>query len=138
MWVQERENEIFTLVKHRAKTILVGKYPDIYFTQDDEQIIETQLPTVFIHALPGLEIGRTLAGDDLNGMIFTYELTVTVEKKQGQAVASEVIWEVIAQFKKMRFQLIMSPEFIRSNNASMQQIVARVRRPIGASDNIQS
>lgn len=138
MWVQERENEIFTLVKHRAKAILVSKYPDIYFTQDDEQIIETQLPTVFIHVLPGLEIGRTIAGNDLNGMMFTYELTVTVGKKQGQAVASEVMWEVIAQFKKMRFQLIMSPEFIRSNNASMQQIVARVRRPIGADDNIQA
>lgn len=138
MWVKDRENDIYTLIKNRSKAILVSKYPDIYFTQDDEQIIETQLPTIFIHSMPGAEIARTLNAKSISGMLFTYEIKVTVGKKQGHAVASEVMWEVLAQFKKLHFTIIMSPEFIRSNNASMQEIVARVRRPIGASENIQS
>lgn len=136
MWVKDRENDIFTLVKLRASKNLT-KYPDLYFTQDDEQIIETKLPTVYLHNLPGAETMKTIDGRTLNGMLFTFEIAVTVSKKQGQAVASEVIWEVISQFKKLRFSLIMSPEFINSNNAAVQQIVARVRRQIGASDNIQ-
>lgn len=137
MWVRERENDIFTLVKTRSKRVLQTKYPDLYFTQDDEQIVETKLPTVYIHNLPGVEIGQTIDGQNINGMLFTFEIHVTVSKKQGQKAASEVMWEIIGQFKKLRFSLTMSPEFINSNNASMQQIVARVRRPIGASDNIQ-
>jgi len=136
MWVKERENDIFTLVKLRASKNLT-KYTDLYFTQDDEQIIETRLPTVYLHNLPSAETMRTIDGRTLNGMLFTFEISVTVSKKQGQAVANEVIWEVISQFKKLRFSLIMSPEFITSNNAAVQQIVARVRRQIGASDNIQ-
>jgi len=136
MWVKERENDIFTLVKLRASSNLT-KYTDLYFTQDDEQIIETRLPTVYLHNLPSAETMRTIDGRTLNGMLFTFEISVTVSKKQGQAVANEVIWEVISQFKKLRFSLIMSPEFITSNNAAVQQIVARVRRQIGASDNIQ-
>ena len=136
MWVKERENDIFTLVKLRASKNLT-KYTDLYFTQDDEQIIETKLPTVYLHNLPAAETMKTIDGRTLNGMLFTFEISVTVSKKQGQAVASEVIWEVISQFKKMRFSLIMSPEFVNSSNAAVQQIVARVRRQIGASDNIQ-
>lgn len=138
MWVRDREYDIYTLVKARTKRILGSKYKDLYFTQDDEQIVETQLPTVFIHAMPGAELGRTIDGKSLNAMLFTFEIQVTVSKKQGQAVASEVIWEVVSQFKKLRFNITMSPEFIRSNNAAMQTIVARVRRPIGAEDNIQN
>lgn len=138
MWVRDREYEIYTLVKARTKRIFGDKYKDMYFTQDDEQIVETQLPTVFIHSMPGAELGRTIDGKTLNAMLLTFEISVTVSKKQGQAVASEVIWEVVAQFKKLRFNIIMSPEFIRSNNAAMQTIVARVRRPIGANDNVQN
>lgn len=137
MWVRERENDIFTLVRARTERVLKTKYPDLYFTQDDEQIVETNLPTVYVHNLPGTEIGQTIDGQNINGMLFTFEISVTVSKKQGQAAASEVMWEVISQFKKLRFTLMMSPEFISSSNASVQQIVARVRRPIGANDNIQ-
>lgn len=137
MWVRERENDIFTLVRARTERVLKTKYPDLYFTQDDEQIVETNLPTVYVHNLPGTEIGQTIDGKNINGMLFTFEISVTVSKKQGQAAASEVMWEVISQFKKLRFTLMMSPEFISSSNASVQQIVARVRRPIGANDNIQ-
>ena len=137
MWVSERRNEIYTLIKFRAKNNLVSKYPDIYFTQDDEQIIETKLPTIFINGLSGTEIAKTIEGKTTNGMLFDYEIKVTVGKKQGQAVADEVMWEVCSQFKKLGFWYIQSPSFIRSNNAAVQEMVARMRRNIGASDRIQ-
>lgn len=137
MWVRDREYDIYTLVKSRTFKTLGKKYTDLYFTQDDEQIVETQLPTVYIHNLPSAEMAKVLEGNSVNAMLFTFEITVTVSKKQGQAVASEVIWEVISQFKKLRFDITMSPTATRSNNAAVQQFVARVRRPIGASENIQ-
>lgn len=137
MWANERRNEIYTLIKHRAKTNLVSKYPQIYFTQDDEQIVETMLPTVYINVLSGAEIAKTLEGKTTNGFLFDYEIKVTVGKEQGQIAAEEVIWEVCSQFKKMGFWYLQSPSFIRSNNAAVQQIVARMRRNIGASDRIQ-
>jgi len=137
MWASERRNEIYTLIKHRAKNNLVTKYPDIYFTQDDEQIVETQLPTVYINSLSGAEIARTIEGKTTNGFLFDYEIKVTVGKKQSQLAAEEVIWEVGSQFKKMGFWYLQSPSFIRSNNAAVQQIVARMRRNICASDRIQ-
>ena len=137
MWASERRNEIYTLIKHRAKKKLVLKYPQIYFTQDDEQIVETQLPTIFINGLSGTEIARTIEGKSTNGFLFDYEIKVTVGKEQGQMAAEEVIWEVCSQFKKMGFWYLQSPSFIRSNNAAVQQMVARMRRNIGASDRIQ-
>jgi len=137
MWASERRNEIYTLIKHRAKKNLVTKYPKIYFTQNDELIVETQLPTVFINGLPGTEIAKTIEGKTTNGFLFDYEIKVTVGKEQGQVAAEEVIWEVCSQFKKMGFWYLQSPAFISSNNAAVQQIVARMRRNIGASDKIQ-
>lgn len=137
MWVRDREYDIYTLVKTRASKILGTKYKDLYFTQDDEQIVETQLPTVYIHNLPGRETARTINGKSLNVMDFRFEIIVTVSKKQGQKVASEVIWEIIAQFKKFGFEIMQSPSPMRSNNAAVQQFVARAHRQIGASDSIQ-
>ena len=138
MWVLDKEYELYTLVKSRASKVLGNKYTELYFTQDDEQIIETKLPTVYIHQLPGAEMAKTLDGKGINAMLFTFEITITVSKKQGQAAANEVIWEIVRQFKKLRFEIMMSPTFTSSNNAAVQQIVARVRRPIGADENIQS
>jgi len=137
MWASERRNEIYTLIKHRATKNLVSKYPKIYFTQNDEQIVETNLPTVFIDGLPGTEIAKTLDGKTTNGFLFDYEINVTVGKEQGQVAAEEVIWEVCSQFKKMGFEYMLSPSFKRSNNAAVEVIVARMRRKLGASDRIQ-
>jgi hypothetical protein len=137
MWASERRNEIYTLIKHRAKKNLVSKYSQIYFTQNDELIVETQLPTVYVKTLPGTEIGRTIEGKTTNGFLFDYEIKVTVGKEQGQVAAEEVIWEVCSQFKKMGFWYLQSPSPTSSNNAAVEQIVARMRRNIGASDRIQ-
>ncbi len=137
MWANERRNEIYTLIKHRAKTNLVSKYPQIYFTQDDEQIVETMLPTVYINVLSGAEIAKTLEGKTTNGFLFDYEIKVTVGKEQGHVAADEVIFEVCSQFKKMGFWYLQSPSYIRSTNAAVQQIAARMRRNICASDRIQ-
>lgn len=137
MWASERRNEIYTLIKHRAKTNLVSKYPQIYFTQDDEQITEMKLPTVYVKGLPGTEIAKTIEGKSTNGFLFDYEIQVTVGKEQGQMAAEEVIWEVCSQFKKMGFWYLQSPAFVRSDNAAVQKIVARMRRNLCASDRIQ-
>lgn len=137
MWVREREYDIYTLVKSRVTKVLGKKYTELYFTQDDEQIVETKLPTVYIQRMPGKELGQTLDGKSVNFMLFDYKITVTVSKKQGQFAASEVIWEVVGQFKKLAFDITTSPAPVGSGNAAVQQYVARVRRKIGAEDNIQ-
>ena len=137
MWASERRNEIYTLIKHRAKKNLVTKYPDIYFTQNDELIVETQLPTVYVKTLPGTEIAKTIEGKSTNGFLFDYEIKVTVGKEQGPVAAEEVIWEVCSHFKKMGFWYLQSPSPTSSNNAAVEQIVARMRRNLGASDRIQ-
>lgn len=133
MWVNDVLDTIYTIVEKRATDNLINDYPDIVFTQDEENNIQTNFPTVFIKWMPSKEVGQVLEGDVISGLACNVTIDVTVSQEQGQTVGRDVIWEVISQFKKEKFELTFSPEFLATGN-STKRVVARMKRTIGEGD----
>lgn len=133
-WIYTFENRIYTIVKTRATKVLGDKYKNLTFTMDEEpNDPENHFPTVLIHYLPSAEQGMTLDGEDINAFFSTVQIDVTTNKEQGQSTARLVAWEVIEQFKKLRYQLSLSPEVLNTGNDT-NRVVARMRRIVGAND----
>lgn len=135
-WVYDYENRIYTIVKTRTKNALT-KYKDLNFTQDPEpDDTKPHFPTVYVHFLPSPEYGRTLDALDINAIMSTVQVEVTSSKTQGQTVARSVMWEVIEQFKKLRYDLFQSPEVIPTGNDT-NCCVCRLRRMVGQCDTVK-
>ena len=136
MWVNDRQNEIYTIVKYRANKNLVDSYPNIEFTTNVERGEPTKFPSVYIHFMPSMEQGGDLEQNGINAFLCGVQVHVTVTKEMGEKACETVSWDVLSQFKALSFSVNMMPEFIRTGNADIRQMTFRVRRTIGANNTI--
>lgn len=135
-WVYSLENKIFTIIEYRTKQVLGKKYPSIFFTQDAEpDDTKNNFPTIYLHFLPSAETGRDLRNDGTHAIVSTVQIEVTCSKDQKQSGARQIMWEVVEQFKKLSYSIMLTPEVLTTGNDT-HQVVARVSRVIGASDSI--
>ena len=135
-WVEERESDIYTLVKTRSQRNLVGKYPNIKFTTNEGTgANSTQYPTVYIHAIEGSERAQDLENNVVNAFQFFFQIDVTCSKEQGRESTREVVSEVLDQFKKLRFTVRGKP--IYDSETSIDVCYARVSRTLAQNDDVQ-
>lgn len=135
-WVEERDADIYTLVKARAKRNLIEQFPNIKFTTDEGTgANSTQYPTVYIHAIEGTERANDLENDLVNAFTFFFQIEVTCSKEQGRESTKKVITEVVNQFKKLRFTIRQRPIYI--SDTSIDTAIARMSRTLAESDNVQ-
>lgn len=135
-WVYTLENKIATIIEYKTKQVLGKKYPNIFFTQDAEpDDTKNNFPTVYLHFLPSAETGSDLDNKGIHAIISTVQIEVTCSKDQKQSGARQVMWEVIEQFKHLSYGVVLMPETMVTGNDT-HQVIARVRRIIGASDAI--
>ena len=133
IWVNDAENEIFTIVKTRASKKLKSRYADILFTTESESQGTPKFPTVFVHFEPSASRSNSLSGGSIAAFNCVATLDVTCSKDQGQQGASRVIFEVIDQFLKLGFNVQQTPDFIATGNGTVK-IKARVERLLGSGD----
>lgn len=131
-WIMEFDTKVFTILKTKLKKKYTTKYPYLYVTSSDQTTETPIFPTVYIHQMGGIEKGRTMEGNDVNGFECTFQVEVTTNTTQEDA--REVMREVVNIMKSMQFFIVTSPEFKNVNNLFRQ--VVRFRRNIGSNDNI--
>lgn len=136
MWVNDTQNKIYTIVKYRANKNLVSEFPDIEFTTNIESGEPTKFPSVYIHFMPSAEMGGDLEQNGINAFMCGVQVQVTVTEEMGEKSCQTVSWEMLSQFKALGFSVNMMPEFIKTGNADIRQMTFRVRRTIGANNNI--
>lgn len=135
-WVEERESDIYTLVKARARRNLVSKFPSIKFTTNEGTgANSTQYPTVYIHSIEGAERGHDFENDNVNAFQFYFQIEVTCSKEQGRESTRTVISEVLDQFKKLRFSVRTKPLY--ESDTSIDTAFARVSRVLAEEDDVQ-
>lgn len=135
-WVEERESDIYTLVKARAIRSLTTDFPNIKFTTNEGTgANSTQYPTVYIHSIEGIEKGQDIENDNVNAFQFHFEIEVTCSKEQGRESTKKVVGEVLDQFKRLRFT---ASKAVYISGNSIDTGIARVHRTIGQLDNIQN
>lgn len=129
-WIFALEDRIFTVVKTKARKELVGRFPDIRFTTSDKPTADTSYPTVYIHEIPGYELGADLYGEDVNSIY--YQMQVEVYGNTNKADVKDVMSVVTRVLKELKFQIVLSPNFT-STSPTYRQVMT-VRRMIGQAD----
>ena len=127
--------DIEQIVYSRITALFSGdvkaKFPDLNFTLIDKEPTDAKFPTIYVHLLNSPETGVNLENNNINGMLATFQIRVTDNKKQGNA--KKCIDEITKVMKGMRFTTVGMPQ---SSNPSVDKFVyvARFRRAIGADD----
>ena len=88
---------------------------DANFSTVDNDIANTTVfPFIYLHCLPGVEIGNDLEGDTLKGGLFTYEVRVTSNDSQEEV--NTIMNAVTQAMKTMKFRSTSLPAFSDSGN----------------------
>lgn len=130
MWISDIESAVFTRIKANGLKELKKKFPEIFYTTDNETDAEAVFPTVYVEELPGTEQGRDLEGTKINAMLISFQITVSHSGNKPETRA--VMDNAITTLKKLRFDIISAPIYKR--NGGVWTGTARARRSFGAND----
>ena len=101
-------------------------------TNVESSLSKRTFATRYGHELPGTEQGRTLDGQNINGVLTTFEVQAFTNTSQYDA---KIMLAIVADvFKSMRFEATPMPEF--KSDETVYRSVARFRRILGANDRL--
>ena len=132
-WVFDIQDKIYSRLEAVCLAKLSGSYPDINVTMDSNVPTHPKFPSVYLHFLSPIEVGRDLDGLDVNAIYLTAQVEVTVTNAQEMSVASDVSQVVMDCMKEMRFSATL-PEFV--NTDTEYRTVSRYARTIGNADTL--
>lgn len=131
MWMIDLEPKLFAIIKSKALPRLIKDFPKIKFTSSDSNFSSTaNFPCVYIHTLPGTEIGTDLTNESINGVLYSMQIEVYTDSSQTDA--RKVMGVIVGVLKELRFTINSIPEFDNLSNVYRQ--IVRCRRIIGAGD----
>ena len=127
-WAFDLEDKIYTIIKVKTEKKLKKNYPDIFYTKtDNPKDVITHFPTVYIHMLPGSEIGMTTEQGSIHGVRCSIQIEVT--SKESQSTTQDILSHVADVLKSMGFNVTAFPE---ANNSKMYyRSIMRASRRIG-------
>lgn len=130
-WVEDRIDQIYTVVKSKVITALKTEFPDINFTMDDSENTTAKFPNVYVF-FDAVERGQTLDGQAINAVFMTIRTKVSASKAQGNVVAQKVNATVRDELKQLRFIASGSP--IPTTSGDVKVINSNYGRVIGHDD----
>lgn len=131
-WTVDLDSIIFTRIKSGLTKTFGTEYKNMYITNSDKTLTTAKFPTIYIHPMSNVELGNTLDGTSINGVMYTIQCEVTVTESQSQA--KTIMAELLNIVKAMRFEIIAMPEVTSTDDT--YRAVARFRRAIGANNTI--
>lgn len=130
MWTSNIQSVVFSIVKNEVSKVLLNEYTDLHFTTSDKVQTVPQFPSVYIHEIGSIEQGMDLEGADINAIMCNIQIEVTDNISQERV--RKTMGEVLRVMKKMRFSVVLMPEYQNTTETFRQ--VARFRRVIGQGD----
>ena len=137
-WAYENETKVLGILNSYAIPNLRKKFPSMKWQQGvtitniESRLSKPTFPTIYVHELPGTEQGRTLNGQNINGVLTTFEVQTFTNTSQYDA---KIMLAIVADvFKEMRFEITSMPEF--KSDEKVYRSVARFSRLIAANDRL--
>lgn len=137
-WAYENETKVLGILNSYAIPNLRKKFPNMKWKQGvtitnlESRLSKPTFPTIYVHELPGTEKGQTLDGQNINGVLTTFEVQTFTNTSQYDA---KIMLAIVADvFKNMRFEATPMPEF--KSDGTVYRSVARFRRILGANDRL--
>lgn len=131
-WVFDVQTKIFSNIKNRCIDKFKKDYPKLNITKQNNNVGYTDFPTIYVHFLKPLELGKTLDNSVVNAIELTAEVEVVVSREQGEELANKISLEVLDGFKDFRFNSNM-PSF-ENSTTDYYRSVSRYNRKIGGND----
>lgn len=131
-WAIELGPTIYSIVKAKATEQLKDKYPTLNVTDKGESDQPAVFPTIYIHELPGMELGQDLEGQTINAVRETIQVDVTSNKNYSEC--RKIMPKITDIYKQMRFSVAGTPQY--SVNGGTYICNMRFSRVFGAGDTI--
>ena len=101
-------------------------------TNKSKSVGTPQFPTIYIHELPGTEVGQDLEGTSINGVMITFQVDVTTN--EDEAEIRKIMGVVADEFKKMHFQTVSLLDI--DDSGDVIRGIARFRRIKGNAESL--
>ena len=138
LWVFDNETKIISNLNSFAIPVLKQNFENMKFqkgttiTNLKSRLTGTIFPTIYVHEMRGAEKGQTIDGQTINAVAATYQVDVIVNTQQSDA--KKILAIVASVFKRMRFEVILMPEF--DSEEKIYRSTARFSRLIAANDRL--
>ena len=100
-WAYDLGKQVSSLIKANLESRLAILYPDLNITNKSRSTGTPQFPTIYIHELPGAEIGQDLEANTINGVMISFQAEVTTN--EDEAEVRKIMGIVADEFKRMHF-----------------------------------
>ena len=131
-WFVTLESKLFTIIKTRLTRNIGSKYPSLFCTTSPVTDADPVFPTVYIHELPGMEMGQDIENTGINAVLETLQIEVTTNNTMKEC--ADVASAVILQLKALHFNIIALPVY--SYEGNVIRGIIRARRMIGSDDSL--
>ena len=133
-WVEDMNGTIYSLIRGKTKKKIAKDYPNVFFTNDNENQSTTKFPTVYIHPIGNAEMDNDLENTEINSAIFTQEVRITLNSDYEVDDIYTVLGFITDAFKGIRFNLVTKTN--PYSESGLKSVTARYRRMIASGDTI--
>ena len=84
-WAYDLGAQIYSVVRVNVQQRLSSLYNNLNITNKSKSVGTPQFPTIYIHELPGTEVGQDLEGTSINGIMITFQVEVTTNEDVAEA-----------------------------------------------------
>lgn len=134
MWVEDMNSTIYSLIRGKTKKDISEIYPNVFYTNDNENMSTTKFPCIYIHPIGNPESDSDMESTEINSAIFTQEVQITFNSDYEVDDLYTVLGFISREFKALRFQMVTNSTPYSSNG--LKSVSARYRRTIANGDNI--
>ena len=131
-WAYDLGKQIYSLIRVNVQQRLSSLYNNLNITNKSKSVGTPQLPTIYIHELPGAEVGQDLEGTSINGVMITFQADVTTN--EDEAEIRKIMGVVADEFKKMHFQTVSLLDI--DDSGDVIRGIARFRRIKGNAESL--
>lgn len=135
-WALRLQDQLFNMFSHEMKLAYGSKYKNLYLTQDEAVTGTPKFPTVLMRQIGAVEVGQDIAGDTINAIRSTFQVTINYqgESQSDREALVNMTATAINFFKWKRFE-ISNPVYTITNK--IRTATFRASRLFGSMDTLQ-
>lgn len=123
-WAYDLGAQIYSVIRVNVQQRLSSLYNNLNITNKSKSVGTPHFPTIYIHELPGTEVGQDLEGTSINGIMITFQVEVTTN--EDEAEIRKIMGVVADEFKRMHFQTVSLLDI--DDSGEVIRGIARFRR----------
>lgn len=123
-WAYDLGAQIYSVIRVNVQQRLSSLYNNLNITNKSKSVGTPQFPTIYIHELPGAEVGQDLECISINGVLVSFQVDVTTNTDEAEI--RKIMGVVADEFKKMHFQTVSLLDI--DDSGEVIRGIARFRR----------